>query len=94
MFLRRSLASLARQLHVYDLFLCRYILGACPLPPPPIPKSWLRYCCQLSLKSGQNEDGRFRPPHSLHEIAATGHRYRLNSEFCKDFAFVAFSSTR
>ena len=48
-------------------------LGACPLPsPPPYQKaSYAIYCWQLSLKSGQNEDGRFRPPHSLHEIAAT-----------------------
>ena len=34
MYLRRSLASLARQLHVYDLFLCRYIWGLAPSPPP------------------------------------------------------------
>ena len=36
-------------------------LGACP---PPIPRSWLRYCCQLSLTRslGQTEDGRFRSP--------------------------------
>ena len=35
MFLRRSLASLAHQLHVYDLFLCRYIWGLAPSPSPP-----------------------------------------------------------
>ena len=40
MFLRRSLA------HMSYIFFCRYIWGACP-PPPPIPKSWLRYCPSL-----------------------------------------------
>ena len=49
MFLRRSLASLARayKLHVTIWFFSRYIWGLAP--PPPIPKRWLRYCCQLSL---------------------------------------------
>ena len=43
MFLRRSLASLARayKLHVYDFFFYVGTFGG--LPPPPIPKSWLRY---------------------------------------------------
>ena len=55
MFLRRSLASLARayKLLVYDFFFMSVHLGGLPPspppPPPPIPKSWLRYCCQLSL---------------------------------------------
>ena len=42
MFLRRSLASLARayKLHVYDFF---FYVGTF------IPKSWLRYSRQLSL---------------------------------------------
>ena len=48
MFLRRSLASLAcaYKLHVYVFF---YVGTFGGLPPPPIPKSWLRYCYQLSL---------------------------------------------
>ena len=53
MFLRRSLASLARayKLHVYVFFyyVGTYIWGLASPPPSPIPKSWLRYCCQLSL---------------------------------------------
>ena len=73
MFLRRSLASLARayKLHVYDLFMWVH-LGACP-PPPPYQKAG--YATVASFRSPEewpNEDGRFRPPHSLHEIAATG----------------------
>ena len=73
MFLRRSLASLARayKLHVYDFFFMSVHLGACP-PPPPIPKTWLRNCCQLSLT---RRVAKWRwpipSPHSLHEIAAT-----------------------
>ena len=50
-FLRRSLASLARayKLHIHDFFFfCRYIWGSCP-PPPPIVKSWLRYCGRVPL---------------------------------------------
>ena len=77
MFLRRSLASLARayKLHVYDFFLCRYIWGLAPPPPPPYQKA--SYATVASFRSPEewpNEDGRFRsppPPHSLHEIAAT-----------------------
>ena len=47
MFLRRTLVHIYK-LHVHMIFfLCRYIWGLAP--PPPIPKSWLRYCCQLSL---------------------------------------------
>ena len=75
MFLRRSLASLARayKLHVYDFFLCRYIWG---LPPPPTlhTKKLATLNTVASFRSPEewpNEDGRFRPPHSLHEIAAT-----------------------
>ena len=73
MFLRRSLASLARayKLHVYVFF---YVgtLGGLP-PPPPYQKA--DYATVASFRSPEewpNEDGRFRPPHSLHEIAATG----------------------
>ena len=77
MFLRRSLASLARayKLHVYDFFFMSVHLGACPTPPPPYTKKLAyatvaRFC---SPEEWPNEDGRFRPPHSLHdEIAATG----------------------
>ena len=77
MFLRRSLASLARayKLHVYDFFFFMSVhLGACP-PPPPYQKGG--YATVASFRSPEewpNEDGRFRPvppPHSLHEIAAT-----------------------
>ena len=71
MFLRRLLASLARayMLHVHMIFfLCRYIWGLAP-PPPPYQKAG--YATVASFRS-PNEDGRFRPPHSLHEIAATG----------------------
>ena len=78
MFLRRSLASLARayELHVYDFFFMSVHLGACP--PPPYQKAG--YATVASFRSPEewpNEDGRFRPrppppPHSLHEIAATG----------------------
>ena len=62
MFLKRSLASLARayKLHVYDVLLCRYIWGLAP--PPPYQKAFAHQ------KSGQMNSV---PPHSLHEIAAT-----------------------
>ena len=80
MFLRRSLASLAcaYKLHVqYMIFLCRYIWGLAP--PPPYQKAG--YATVASFRSPEewpNEDGRFRPPHSLHEIAATDkHKYGL-----------------
>ena len=95
MFLRRSLASLARAyklpfLYMIFFFFFFYVgtFGGLPSPPPPpppprIPKSWLRYCCQLSLT---RRVAKWRwpipsspppppppppPPHSLHEIAAT-----------------------
>ena len=42
MFLRRSLASLARAYRL-QFFLLSVHLGGFPPPPPPIPKSWLRY---------------------------------------------------
>ena len=81
MFLRRSLASLARayKLHVYDFFLMSVHLGACP--PPPYQKAG--YATVASFRSPEewpNEDDRFRPhppppPHSLHEIAATDADY-------------------
>ena len=67
MFLRRSLASLARayKLHVYDFF-----FGT---PPPPYQKAgYATVASFCSPEEWPNEDGRFRPPHSLHEIAATG----------------------
>ena len=70
MFLRRSLASLARayKLHVYDFFF-RYT----PPPPPPYQKAgYATVASFCSPEEWPNEDGRFRPPHSLHEIAATG----------------------
>ena len=41
------------------------------MPPPPIPKK-AGYATVASLEEWPTEDGRFRPPHSLHEIAATG----------------------
>ena len=83
MFLKRSLASLARayKLHVYVFF---YVgtFGGLP-PPPPIPKSF------RSPEEWPNEDGRFRPPHSLHEIAATG----SDCINFKTFAFLAIYSS-
>ena len=70
MFLRRSLASLARayKLHVYDFFLCRYIWGLAP-PPPPYQKAG--YATVASFRSPEdwpNEDGRFRPPPPVNSI--------------------------
>ena len=43
MFLRRSLVHISYMI----FFFMSVHLGACP--PPPHTKSWLRYCCQLSL---------------------------------------------
>ena len=79
MFLRHSLASLARayKLHVYDFFFMSVHLG---LAPPPYEKAG--YATVASFRSPEEwplEDGRFRPPHSLHEIAATGAGYLI---FC------------
>ena len=76
MFLRRSLASLARayKLLVYDFFFYVGTFGGLPPPPPP-PYQKAGYATVASFRSPEewpNEDGRFRPPHSLHEIAATG----------------------
>ena len=53
------------------IFFMSVHLGACP--PPPYQKAG--YATVASFRSPEewpNEDGRFRPPHSLHEIAATG----------------------
>ena len=51
-YVSEALARFARscifKLHVYDFFFYVGRFGGLP-PPPPIPKSWLRYCCQLSL---------------------------------------------
>ena len=65
MFLRRSLASLARayKLHVYDFFFYVGTFGG--LPPPPYQKAG--YATVASFHSPEewpNEDGRFRrsPP--------------------------------
>ena len=83
MFLRRSLASLARayKLHVYDFFLCRYIWGLAPPPPHTKKLATATVASFRSPEEWPNEDGRFRPPHSLHEIAATGqHNYTRVSE--------------
>ena len=46
MFLRRSLASLARayKLHIHYFFSLGTLRVLPPPPPAPIPKSWLRYC--------------------------------------------------
>ena len=41
MFLRRSLASLAREYKL--VFSSVGTFGGLARPPPPIPKSWLRY---------------------------------------------------
>ena len=61
-------------------------LGACPPPPPP-PYQKAGYATVASFRSPEewpNEDGRFRPPHSLDEIAATGYDvlYNLHTDTC------------
>ena len=66
MFLRRSLASLARayKLHVYDFFFYVGTFGGLwGLAPPPYQKAG--YATVASFRSPEewpNEDGRFRPP--------------------------------
>ena len=67
MFLRRSLASLARayKLLVYDLFFYVGTFGGLPPPPPPPPYQKAGYATVASFRSPEewpNEDGRFRPP--------------------------------
>ena len=54
MFLRRSLTSLARsRIFMYTIFFLLSVWGFCP--PPPIPKSWLRYCHRIDNgKIGNN----------------------------------------
>ena len=42
-------ASLARAVYSYMYMIFFYVGTFGGLPPPPIIKSWLRYCCQLSL---------------------------------------------
>ena len=77
MFLRRSLASLARayKLHVYDFFYFNVrTFGG--LPPPPHTKklATLLLPAFANQKSGQMKMADSvppPPPHSLHEIAAT-----------------------
>ena len=62
----------AYKLHVYDFFfLCRYIWG---LAPPPHTKK-AGYAHQ---KSGQMKMADSVPPHSLHEIAATGTMFTIS----------------
>ena len=75
MFLRRSLASFARayKLHIYVFFLCRYIWGLAPPPHTKKLATLLLPAFAHQKIEWPNEDGRFRPPHSLHEIAATAH---------------------
>ena len=65
MFLRRSLASLARayKLHVYIIYIF-YVGTFGGLPPPP-PYQKAGYATVASFRSPEewpNEDGRFRPP--------------------------------
>ena len=80
MFLRRSLASLARayKLHVYDFFfICRYIWG---LAPPYQNLATLLLPAIAHQKSSQMKMADSvpppPPPHSLHEIAAAGSNCR------------------
>ena len=66
MFLRRSLASLARayKLHVIFFFMSVH-LGACPPPPTLHTKKLATLSTVASFRSPEewpNEDGRFRPP--------------------------------
>ena len=66
MFLRRSLASLARaayKLHIYDFFFMSVHLGACP-PPPPITKklATLLLPAFAHQKSGQMKMADSVPP--------------------------------
>ena len=69
MFLRRSLASLARayKLHVYDFFFYVGTFGSLPPPPPPHTKKLATLLCQLSLtqKSGQMKMADSVPPPPL-----------------------------
>ena len=53
-------------------------LGGLPPPPPQYQKAG--YATVASFRSPEewpNEDGCFRPPHSLHEIAATANIHDL-----------------
>ena len=79
MFLRRSLASLVHISYWYMIFFYVGTFGGLPPPPPPPPRPYQKagYATVASFRSPEewpNEDGRFRPPHSLHEIAATAHK--------------------
>ena len=79
MFLRRLLASLARayKLHVYDFFFYVGTFGGlAPPPPPPHTKklATLLLPAFAHQKNGQMKMAASVPPHSLHEIAATGHQ--------------------
>ena len=72
-YVSKVLARFARayKLLVYDFFFYVGTFGG--LPPPPYQKAG--YATVASFRTPEewpNEDGRFRPPHSLHEIAATG----------------------
>ena len=60
---------------MYMIFFYVGTFGGLPSPPPPPPPyQKAGYATVASFRSPEewpNEDGRFRPPHSLHEIAAT-----------------------
>ena len=77
MFLRRSLASLARayKLHVYVFFFMSVHLGAYPPSPHTKKLATLLLPAFAHQKSGQmkiaDSAAPPAPPHSLHEIAAT-----------------------
>ena len=66
MFLRRSLVHISYMYMIFLNFLCRYIWGLAP--PPPIQKSWLRYCCHAAFahqKSSQMKMANSAPPPPL-----------------------------
>ena len=79
MFLRRSLASLARayKLHVYDF--CFVYVGTFGGLPPPPPTHTKKLATLLLPAFAHQKSGQMKmadsvpppPPHSLHEIAAT-----------------------
>ena len=91
MFLRRSLASLAR-VHISYMymiyFLCRYIWGLAP-PPPPYQKAG--YATVASFRSPEewpNEDGRFRPPPPTHYTKSPP---LMNTPIYVIFVFISYA---
>ena len=79
MFLRRSLVHIS---YMYMIFVYVGTFGGLPLPPPPpYQKAGYAVASFRSPEEWPNEDGRFRPPHSLHEIATTAHDIHVYLRF-------------